>query len=542
MMMTHSTSKETLLSVLSETASALMREELDLPALLELILERVRILFGVDRCAILRVDSRTGRLNMLKALGYEPSVSHNFSLKVGEGVSGWVASAGMPAFVEDVREDHRYVPGVSGAVSEVAVPLKRNGEVVGVLDIESTSRVSMDDFDMDLLVVFGTLCANALYNASLISKVQEHSDQLEARVRELQVLNHVGKLLGQVLPLKEVLDEILRLASEVFQFKSCAVLLADPADRTAMKIEAARGYPKDVVEGATIRRGEGVTGEVYRSGIPRLVDDVEQVREYIPGIQGGRCEMACPLVARGKVLGVLDAEGEEPGCFDEQDFVLFSTFASQAAVAIRNAQMLERAQTTYYQTISSLANALEARDSYTRGHSERVTMLAHELGKRLNLGPRDMDLIQQSGLLHDIGKIGVADEVLNKPSDLSHEERKEIEHHPEFGNTILGQLRFMDEASKAILHHHERYDGTGYPAGLLGAEIPLPARVIAIADAWDAMTSDRPYRDAMNKEDALAEIVSNSGKQFDPDVVRVFLDMLREVEPNLPIPEADHSV
>lgn len=542
-MMSQDTSKETLMSVLSETAAALMREELDLPALLELILERVRVLFGVDRCAILQVDQRTGRLNMLKAVGYEPGVSRNFSLQVGEGISGWVASAGMPAFVEDVREDHRYVPGVSGAVSEVAAPLRRGDQVVGVLDIESPARLSMASFDMDLLMVFANLCANALHNASLMRQVKEHSDQLEARVRELQVLNHVGKLLGRVLPLKDVLDEILRLASEVFQFKSCAVLLADPANRHVLRMVAARGYPRELVENVGIKRGEGVTGEVYRSGIPRLVDDVQRVSEYIPGIRGGRCEMACPLVARGKVLGVLDAEGEEPGCFDEQDFVLFSTFASQAAVAIRNAQMLERAQTTYYQTISSLANALEARDSYTRGHSERVTTLASELGTRLQLNRRDMDVIQQSGLLHDIGKIGVADGVLNKPSDLSSEERKEIEHHPEFGNTILGQLRFLTEASKAILHHHERFDGTGYPSGLMGGEIPLPARVIAIADAWDAMTSDRPYRDAMGKQEALAEILENTGKQFDPDVVRVFLDMLRELEPDLMIPagpEADH--
>ena len=528
------------LAVVTETATALMKEELDLSGLLELILDRVRTLFGVDRCAILLCEERTGTLNMLKAVGYSDDVSRDFSLKIGEGISGWVASSGMPAFVEDVSTDARYVPGVDGALSEVAVPLKRNDTVVGVLDIETKEKVSRQDFDMDLLTVFASQCANALHNASLVRRLQGKTEQLEARVRELQVLNHVGKLLGRILPLKQVLSEILRLANEVFRFKACAVLLADPSDLSVLTVKAAVGYPEEALDSLTIKRGEGITGEVYRTGIPRLVDDVTLDPAYIPGIIGGRCEMACPLVARGKVLGVLDAEGESPGCFDEQKFVLFSTFASQAAVAIRNAQMLERTQSTYYQTISSLANALEARDSYTRGHSERVTALAMRIGGRMGLGRRDMGIIRESGLLHDIGKIGVPDGVLNKPSSLSSAEREEIEHHPLFGNNILGQLKFLQEASKAILHHHERFDGQGYPAGLLGQEIPLVARIIAVADAWDAMTSSRPYRNALERQAALDELAQHAGAQFDPAVVKAFMDILGEESPPTG-PGSDHD-
>ena len=528
------------LAVVTETATALMKEELDLSGLLELILDRVKNLFDVERCAVLLCEDRTGTLNMLKAVGYSDDVSRGFSIRIGEGISGWVASSGMPAFVEDVSTDARYVPGVDGAVSEVAVPLKRNNTVVGVLDIETREKVSREDFDMELLTVFASQCANALHNASLMRTVQQKSEQLEARVRELQVLNHVGKLLGRILPLKQLLSEILRMANEVFSFKACAVLLAEPGDPSSMTVKAAVGYPDDAISTLTIKRGEGITGEVYRTGIPRLVEDITLDPAYIPGIIGGRCEMACPLVARGKVLGVLDAEGEKPGCFDEQKFVLFSTFASQAAVAIRNAQMLERTQSTYYQTITSLANALEARDSYTRGHSERVTALAMRIGANMGLGRRDMGVIRESGLLHDIGKIGIPDGVLNKPSSLSTSEREEIEHHPMFGNNILGQLKFLHQASKAILHHHERFDGQGYPAGLLGQEIPLVARIIAVADAWDAMTSTRPYRNALERQSALDEISQHSGAQFDPAVVKAFLDVVG-AESLPPGPGADHD-
>lgn len=511
-----------MLQVLNETAGALIAE-VELPHLLETILDRVQSIFHVDRCAVLRVTSGGRTLTMLKSVGYDPGVSEAFSVAVGEGISGWVASTGMPAFVEDLAADHRYIPGVQGAVSEVAVPLKRKDEIIGVLDIESTRRLGLDDIDMKLLTVFASHAAAAIYNASLLSELKDSKTMLERRVRELQVLNHVGKLLGEVLALDQVLEEILRLAHEVLRFDSCAVLLPDAQDPELLRVRAAIGYRDDVIGEFSVRRGEGVTGGVYRTGVPRLVEDVTCEPGYVSGTEGGRCEMSCPLIARGKVLGVIDAEGKAPGAFTDQQFVLFSTFASQAAVAIRNAQVLERKQAVYYQTISSLASALEARDSYTRGHSERVTRLGLDIGEKLGLRDSDKALIRQAGLLHDIGKIGIPDGVLNKRSLLSSEERNEIEHHPLFGNTILEQLHFLKDASKAILHHHERYDGTGYPAGLFGHEIPIVARIIAVADSWDAMTSDRPYRDAMEEEAALREVLSNAGRQFDPEVVRAFL-------------------
>jgi len=513
------------LAVLNETARAMMTE-LELSALLDLVLERVSLLFGVDRCAVLHVDKAHGVLRLLRSVGYDSLGGEEFSIRVGEGISGWVASSGLPAFVEDVKTDPRYVSGVRGAVSEVAVPLRRKDQVIGVLDIESTSRLSLGDFDMELLTLFASQCAAALYNASLVRELEESQRQLETRVREQQVLNHVGKLLGDVLPLDDVLREILKLANEVLRFRSCAILLPEHEERDVLRIRAAIGYPANVVEKVRIRKGEGITGGVFRSGIPRLVEDVTRVADYIPGVLGGRCEMACPLIARGRVLGVLDAEGESAGCFSEQQFVLFSTFASQAAVAIRNAAMLERTQAVYYQTISTLANALEARDRYTRGHSERVTNLAVRIAHRLGMRDEELDIVRQAGLLHDIGKIGITDDVLNKADGLSKEERGEIEHHPQFGNNILGQLKFLRDACHAILHHHERYDGNGYPGGLLGCDIPMVARVIAVADAWDAMTSDRPYREAMDERKALTEIVGNAGKQFDPDVVRAFMAVL----------------
>lgn len=519
-----------LLTALNQASTALL-SELDLDRLLQKILDEVRELFGVDRCALLTVNREQGTLELKKAVGYDELASADFSVPIGLGISGWTASVGLPAFVEDVRKDLRYIPGVHDAVSEIAIPLMRQGEVVGVLDIESQSALTQGSFDVAALSLFAGQCAVALHNARMVRELSRHKEELRERVRQLQVLNHVGKLLGELRSLDEVLAEILRVARDVLKFKACAVLLPVAEGSSTLAIRAAIGYPASVMQGVRVEENSGVTGSVFATGVPRLVPDTHGLPDYIPGVIGGRCEMACPLMARGRVLGVLDAEGEEVGCFSEHHFVLFSTFASQAAVAIRNAQMMERTQTIYYQTISSLADALEARDSYTRGHSERVTRLALELGRRLHLPEREMELVRQAGLLHDIGKIGVPDDVLNKNGSLDLQERSKIENHPQFGNTILGQLKFLTAASKAILHHHERYDGSGYPSGLMGQEIPVVARVISVADAWDAMTSCRPYRDAMTQEAALEEIQRASGSQFDPDVVRAFLAWLGERHP-----------
>jgi putative nucleotidyltransferase with HDIG domain len=193
------------------------------------------------------------------------------------------------------------------------------------------------------------------------------------------------------------------------------------------------------------------------------------------------------------------------------------------ASAIENARLHETNRKTFYQTIRALAQALEMRDSYTHGHSERVRTYATEIARLMELSPRDIEILEQAALLHDIGKIGVRDSVLLKTASLNAEERAIIERHPVIGDSILHPVGFLREALESVLHHHEHWDGNGYPSGQKGEEIPLVARIIAVADAYDAMTSDRPYRQAMDSSAAVSEIRNGSGHHFDPVVVRAFL-------------------
>jgi putative nucleotidyltransferase with HDIG domain len=195
-------------------------------------------------------------------------------------------------------------------------------------------------------------------------------------------------------------------------------------------------------------------------------------------------------------------------------------------VAIENARLFEDTQRTYYETLRSLASALEARDAYTRGHSERVARLSLRIAERLGLDADQRRELYSAAMLHDIGKIGVRDDILLKPASLTEAEMDVIRSHPALGDTILGPLKFLGRVASLVKHHHERWDGTGYPDRLTGATIPLPSRIVAVADCYDALTSDRPYRDSMTGDNALDEIRKNAGSQFDPQVVAALVEAL----------------
>jgi putative nucleotidyltransferase with HDIG domain len=181
-----------------------------------------------------------------------------------------------------------------------------------------------------------------------------------------------------------------------------------------------------------------------------------------------------------------------------------------------------------YQSLLGLANALEAKDVYTRGHSERVGASSRELALRIGMSTAEADVVARAGLLHDIGKIGIPEGLLRKPGPLTPEEWSIMRRHPVIGAQIVAPFEFFTTGALVIRHHHERFDGSGYPDGLAGSSIPLGARIVAIADVYDALTSDRPYRPAMSAETALAEIRGQAGRGFDGELVQVFVESMQD--------------
>ena len=236
--------------------------------------------------------------------------------------------------------------------------------------------------------------------------------------------------------------------------------------------------------------------------------------------------LAVPLNMQSRPLGFIAiASLDEKRRLEEGERKLLSIIASRAAAAIENARLYADLQATFQQTIQGLASAIDKMDRYTAGHSERVAMYAVFLSRSLGLDDYQTEIVRQSALMHDIGKIGCVLN-LNKPGKLTEDEYQIFKMHPVYGRDILSPIKFLHPLIPGVHLHHERFDGRGYPLGLKGTEIPLIARIISVADTYDAMTSNRSYRRALPHEVAIAEIERCLGSQFDPDVARTFLDRL----------------
>jgi HD-GYP domain-containing protein (c-di-GMP phosphodiesterase class II) len=238
---------------------------------------------------------------------------------------------------------------------------------------------------------------------------------------------------------------------------------------------------------------------------------------------------AYPLKSRGKTLGLLNVIQEDDyTTLRAGQIHLLSVIASKVASLLENMRLYEHLQTSYLTAIKALANAIEARDNYTRGHTNRVTELADLIAQRLDWSSEKRAELKTGCTLHDIGKIGVPDAILNKPEILTEEERQQMEVHPLLGARILEGIDFLAPAIPYILYHHERYDGTGYPHGLAGEEIPVEGRLLAVVDTYDAIVSDRPYRSGATPEVAIEELKRFKNIQFDPVIVDVFIEAWRD--------------
>ena len=278
----------------------------------------------------------------------------------------------------------------------------------------------------------------------------------------------------------------------------------------------------------------GYTGWILKNNAAILVKDFKKdtgkypVKPVFDGMRM-KSYLGVPIRYEEGVIGVLSLQSLKPYAFDESTLRLFTTFANQLGVVIENARLftemdvvLKKLEHSYDETMRSLVSALDFRERETRYHSVRVALYAVELAKQFNVSEDELKFVYWGGILHDIGKIGIPDEILLKPSELDREEWNEIKKHPKIGYEIVKDINFLKDASAVVLYHHEWWNGKGYPYGKKGEKIPIFARIFSVADALDSMTSKRPYRDAISFRDAQMEIIRCSETQFDPTVVTVF--------------------
>jgi len=290
------------------------------------------------------------------------------------------------------------------------------------------------------------------------------------------------------------------------------------AGSTATEVAAAL----EVEECCTVPSGEIVAAVERETRAVRFNSRPEGVTA-----EERRPAIALPLVVGGKVTGVLTIAGRPEGLgFSEEEEAFLTTLGASLGLALENARLYSSLREHYMRIVQALAAALEAKDVYTQGHSLWVARWARACAQVLGLTAEEQEQVYLAGLLHDIGKIGVNENILAKPGSLTEEELREIQTHPVVGARILMPAGFPAAVVAAVRHHHEDCDGGGYPAGLKGEEIPLLARIIRVADACDAMTSTRPYRELLAPEQAREELVRGAGRHFDPRVVEVFLQIL----------------
>lgn len=355
-------------------------------------------------------------------------------------------------------------------------------------------------------------------------------ETLKKKIRELSILYEVGKSITSTLCLDEVLKLITKKAAKIMDAPSCSLRLLDEP-RQELILRSSYGLDHRFYKiKKSLKVGESIAGRVVKKGRYYIINDIQREHNYkYPSLakqKGLRSLVSVPLVQRNKVIGALSIYNRRPGQYTDDDARLLSMLASQAAIAIENAKLYQQAKESYINTIKTLSNIIDAKDSHTYGHSERVMGHSISIAERLRLSEHDKEALKYASLLHDIGKIGIDVGILRKPSRLTDQEWSIMVMHPVLGSGIVEQIGFLNDLAPIILRHHERYDGKGYPGRLKKAKIPLGARILSVTDAYESMVSDRPYRRALSLNKAKEELLNNSGSQFDPKIVDVFVKIL----------------
>lgn len=346
-------------------------------------------------------------------------------------------------------------------------------------------------------------------------------------VNSLQSLYSVTTEMARLLPTDRLLKVVANSLFEVFAGVENLVILL--YDREVDRMVPAYAQSIEGEENPQIEISTTVLRQAIEKRSTLVINDISDDSEYrvSESIMNFKLKAAicAPLIAGDKVLGALYLDNrQESKNYDQMDAELVSAFASQAAVALENAQLCDTLQSSYVQTLQSLVKAIEAKDNYTRGHSQRVVSYARGICQQLGQKTEFIERLCIAGQLHDIGKIGVSEGIINKPGNLTDEEYSNIKNHVILGVEILEPILYLHDVIPFVLDHHERWDGTGYPNKKSGESISLGGRILCAADAFDAMTSQRAYNKPMGRKEAAEKILSESGKAFDPEVAQALYD------------------
>jgi putative nucleotidyltransferase with HDIG domain len=411
------------------------------------------------------------------------------------------------------------------------VTMEYEHEIIGTLTAVTAGEIR--NFIQDELLLLQGLADQA---ALAIINTRLYKDA-RRRLENLQALRAIEMAIASNHDLRGNLEVLLDKITEQLKVDAVVFLLLDGTNQQ-LEYAAGRGFHTPTLRFTRLRLGEGIAGRAAQQRQLVSIRDLRsdpQTLKYAPSLakEGFASYFATPLITQGNVMGVLEIFHRSLLDPDEEWFDFLDALAGQAAIAIENSTLFEDLQRTndelsqaYDSTIEGWSHALDLRDRETEGHTLRVTELTIELARACGFSEAELIQVRRGALLHDIGKMGVPDRILLKDGPLTEDEWVVMRLHPVYAHEMLRSIQYLRPALDIPYCHHEKWDGTGYPRGLKGAEIPLTARIFSIVDVWDALTSDRPYRAAWTHTKALAHIQEATGHHFDPQVVEVFIKLI----------------
>jgi len=349
---------------------------------------------------------------------------------------------------------------------------------------------------------------------------------------KLEMIYEFNKTVGDVTLLPQMLEQVIKMTQQTLNAAAASILLFR-SDTHELYFEAASGPVGNALRHVKLNAQYGIAGQVARTGKPLIVNDVARSNNFHKMIDDTtgfttKSLVCSPLSVNHRVLGVIEVLNKRDGSvFNEQDLDTLLSIATATAMAIENTRQHHKILEAYKNTVVAVAKAIDAKERNGLGHSRRVMEYTIKAGTVLCLSPEELETLEYAGMLHDVGKFMIDASILNKPGPLTAAEREIVQMHPARGADLLLEIPFLEKASELVLSHHEKFDGQGYPNGFKGEDIPLGARLIAVAEAFDTMTTDRPYRSVLSIEEAVWELQGCAGGQFCPIAVKAFISGLR---------------
>ena len=352
------------------------------------------------------------------------------------------------------------------------------------------------------------------------------------RTLQVNTLMELAALINSSLDVREVRKRTIEAAVRLVDAETGSLLFLDE-ETGDLYFDVALGEKGESIKTVRLKKGQGIAGWVAEHQEPLIINDVRDDPRFFSDADRKsnfetRTLICLPVKLKDKLVGVLEVINKKHGQFEDDDRELLAALSNQVAMAIENARLYDELRETFYATVHSLAETIELRDPYTGGHTMRVMNYSLVIGKAMGLSGKEMTDLRLSAILHDIGKIGIRDSILLKNDRLTFSEYNAIMMHTVYGAEILTPIRQLKDIVPGVKWHHEKYDGSGYPEGLKGDSIPVIARIISVADTFDAMTTDRPYRKGLSVEAAREELRKYAGTQFDPGIVAAFIKSFDE--------------